>query len=230
MKVPDYMKKKRTEPLQFKPSTEPFWVMVPDSLYYTCVEPAGGPFVDPAVLRAIHSFDPGAIPVWEIRQWRAPYQRRPINVARIWIGRYNPTPNQWHIPFKVHMPTRAKHPRPNILDLPLFLAQPQGGLTDPIPFDWRTYGLCRTSFLSPDKAIERYEERQKERLAEEERRARHEEQEAEYFNRHLQKILDRYDPSELDWAAYRGKYERAARKRSELNVEGNPFIHVRGAA
>src|SRR5687767_13714726 len=85
---------------------------------YTCVEPAGGPHVDPAVLRAIREFDPGAIPIWQIQAYLPPGKMGfdyVITDAHVGIARHVRDPRGSVLLSNVDMHSGAKHPRPNVL-------------------------------------------------------------------------------------------------------------------
>lgn len=188
-----------------------FWRVCNED-WYTCIPSAGGA-VDPAVLRELHTFYPGAIPMEWRQKWIPPNSYDPIVVRYHVVGVYNPTPREGHVPFYVEMPARPKHPVPNILD---FVAQDDdradGGPPGYMPFDFklvaylrRIYNEHRTAKELGDLIKARYERRMAmlEKLAEE----------AEYaegdLKRWLYKRLAQF--SDVEWAEYyrgRGKRKR----------------------
>jgi len=116
---------------------------------YTCVAPPGFE-KDPAVTKAIHEFDPGAIPLWRVQLWRLPTGPEVI-VVHHGIGRYFPVPRYFRKrPLRVEMPLGARGPAPNALDKILeddsTLQYKQGGPGDYQPWDWSIYAWCRFQY------------------------------------------------------------------------------------
>jgi hypothetical protein len=126
------------------------WRLAGDDVY-TCVPPPGYE-VDPAVLRAIHEFDPGVIPIWRIQVWIHPNSERRETFVHPGIGRYFSYPRYLRRQFHVTMPARVEHPVPNFLDA-IFEDQKcarylfEGGPGGYIPWDWATYEWCRRMYV-----------------------------------------------------------------------------------
>lgn len=142
--------------------TVDYWRNVGDD-HYTCVAPPGYE-IDPAVTAAIHEFDPGAIPLWDVRLWIPPGSLEPIPFVYHGIARYYPFPRQLRRPPRVMMPAVPTHETPNFLDAVFEDDTTKlcraGGPSAYIPWGWNVYVWCRTQFNrltaeAYDKLLER---------------------------------------------------------------------------
>lgn len=192
------------------PHTAPGWRIVGDDIY-TCIEPAQGPYVDPDVLKAIHEFDPGAIPIWRVQVYLPPGkmgEQHLVKVAHVGIARYVRNPSAAHALMHVSMPENPTHPQPNVLE---FIweddteARKHGGPNAILPFDWKLHKYMETRVARNQSApqmvkdwLERIREKQ-------EREALASRAELAYRQRHLekavQKTLESVTPKEL-WQQY----------------------------
>lgn len=145
------------------------WRIVGDDVY-TCVPPPGYE-IDPAVLAAIHEFDPGLIPIWRIQFWIRPNEERREVVVHSGIARHFPHPRYMRRAFHVLMPAAAEHPVPNFLDA-IFEDQlcgtyMMGGPGGYMQWDWSVYYWCREKFMSVTvKRFDQLMENKRNRLAE----------------------------------------------------------------
>lgn len=236
MKIPSFLgKPKQAHEVGFSlPSgihDAPGWRVVPEPPHFSCIEPAGGPFVDKDVLRAIRVFKPDVVPVWVTKRWLPPGSMRPINESRIALGWRESDPKRKRFPFKCDMPTGADFPRPNVVTMPLDVLR-RDGPSDPIPFDSRAYHLAREWFCpgGPVEAAERLREKQRRESWLEAQKAESARQDEEALQRELERIMKFYDPKDSDWNAYYGELVKQRAKSTQKGVDGNPFIHMRGAA
>lgn len=94
--------------------TAPGWRLV-SADFYTMVEQPDCPR-DPNVLRAIHEFDPGAIPLVRKQVYLPPGSTVPFVAVHHVIGRYVPTTSSLRVPFYVETAPGHPEPKPNILD------------------------------------------------------------------------------------------------------------------
>lgn len=170
---------------------------------YTCVAPAGFE-KDPAVTRAIQSFDPGLIPIWRLQRWKFPGEDKETLVVHHGIGRFYPYPRHIRRPFHVTMPTGAEHPAPNFLDAVFedtdSLTFKMGGPGVYMPWDWSTYYFCRREFdrITAEKYLLLIEAH-RERMETERRKF---EEEVEYRKKQIEPwILKKLEDevSEADW-------------------------------
>ena len=170
---------------------------------YSCVAPPGQD-VDPAVIAAIHEFDPGAIPIWRTQLWAFPWSTEVYRVIHHGLARYYPIPRYVRRHFHVDMPADADFPAPNFLDA-MFeetdcLQYRMGGPGGFIPFGWNIYYWCRWQFdrITTEKwmaAVDR-------RVATTARLREAWEAEIEYRKRQIEPwILKKLDGvSDADWA------------------------------
>jgi hypothetical protein len=116
---------------------------------YTCVPPVGYE-KDPAVTAAIHTFDPGVIPIWRIQNWIAPGEEAPKQYVHHGFSRYYPHPRRLRRGFVCPVPAGHRGETPNFLD---FILEDQetldfrrGGPGGFVPWDWATYTWARRQF------------------------------------------------------------------------------------
>ena len=181
------------------------WRLASDDVY-TCVPPPGYE-IDPAVLKAIHEFDPGVIPIWRIQVWHPPNTERRETFVHPGIGRYFPHPRYLRRPFYCAMPARAQHPVPNFLDA-IFEDQLcarylfQGGPGGWIPWDWATYYWCRAKFVQ--LTTKKWDQIMEAKRARETKARRDWEEDIEYRKKQIEPYLTK-KASEIpdgDWDAY----------------------------
>lgn len=170
---------------------------------YTCVAPPGFE-KDPAVARAIQSFDPGVIPIWRLQRWKFPGESKITLVVHHGIGRYYPYPRQLRRPFHCPMPVGAEYPAPNFLDAILedtgTISFKMGGPGTYMPWDWSIFYWCREKFMSI--TAEKYVKLIAARRAREEQEHRDFEYEIEARRREIEPwILKKLESgaSEADW-------------------------------
>lgn len=170
---------------------------------YSCVAPPGFE-KDPAVTRAIQSFDPGVIPIWRLQRWKFPGDAQETLVVHHGLGRYYPFPRHLRRPFHVTMPAGAEYPAPNFLDA-IFedtstITFKMGGPGVYMPWDWSIYYWCREQF---DRiTAEKYEELVEAHRERMERQRREFEEELEYRRKQVEPwILKKLEGevSEADW-------------------------------
>ena len=130
----------------------------------TAVAPAGYE-ADTAVTAAIHTFDPGVIPIWRISVYRAPNEDLFRQFVHHGIGRHYPFFTHLRRPFQVDLPAGADlQDEPNFLDC-IFedvdsKAYLRSGPGDFLPWTWWTYKFCRINWeritqAAWDKRIEK---------------------------------------------------------------------------
>lgn len=175
------------------PHTAPGYRIVGDD-FYTCIEPSGGPHVDPAVLRAIHEFDPSAVPVWRKQTYLPPGrmgEEHLLKVSHVGIARYK-ADRRSATEFHPEMPEGADFKRPNVLefiwedDAP---ALKNGGPGTVLPFDWGLYRYMRSRFnrnVTNKVMVKAWLDRTRERH---EREARQSKEELAYRQNHLERSL-----------------------------------------
>jgi len=170
---------------------------------YSCVAPPGFE-KDPAVTRAIQSFDPGVIPIWRLQRWKFPGEGKSTLVVHHGIGRYYPYPRHLRRPFHVTMPVGAEYPAPNFLDA-IFedtstVSFKMGGPGVYMPWDWSTYYWCRRQYDAI--TAERYMKRLEAHWERMERDRKSFEEELEYRKKQIEPwILKKLEDevSEADW-------------------------------
>jgi hypothetical protein len=125
---------------------------------YTCVEPAAGPHVDPAVLRAIREFDPEAVPIWQLQAFLPPGKSGldgVVRVAHVGIARHVQDPRGSASLFRVE--TLPGQTAPNILDF-IWMDNAQtmkdGRPAKVLPFDWSLYQYCLSKFNANTNPLE----------------------------------------------------------------------------
>lgn len=195
---------------------------------YSCIPPPGYE-PDPAVLAALHEFDPEAILAWRITPWLAPGIDHVVNVIHVGIMRYMPSPLYLRRHFQVLMPTDAQHPTPNFLDV--FFAGEQIAFPGPkayVPFDWECFTWCRKEYAR--LTLQQFDEDTERIQAEKKRRHDAWKEELEYRKKQLEPYLLRKAEtiSEADWERYQAA-QRVGVRRAGLR-QPKPFIHVRGVA
>lgn len=188
----------------------------------TAVAPAGYE-CDPAVTAAIHTFDPGVIPIWRISVYRAPNEEQFRQFVHHGIGRHYPYFTHLRRPFQVDMPAGASaQDEPNFLDC-IFedvwsKAYMRSGPGDFMPWDSWTYKFCRThweriTLAAYDKRIEKRKAREKKM---------HDDwlEEIEYRKAQIAPFIDKKlaNLSPADWRQY-AEYQA---KRDTAIREGRP--------
>ncbi len=197
---------------------------------YTCVHPAGFE-VDPAVLAAIHEFDPGAIPIVRVQLWSFPWSDEIYQVLHHGIARHYPIPRYLRRHLQVAMPADADFPTPNFLDA-IFeetntIHAKMGGPGAYVPFGWNVYYWCRWQFdrITVDKwltAIDR-------RKASLEKVRKAFEDDIEYRKRQIEPwILKKLEGvSDADW---REALELMWNRPNGVSLkEKKPFVQVGGS-
>lgn len=172
---------------------------------YTCVAPPGFE-KDPAVTKAIHEFDPQAIPIWRVQRWRLPSAPE-LNIVHHGIARYFPWLRYLNsIPLRVEMPMGARGPAPNKLDT-IFedqdtLQYKQGGPADYQPWDWSAYAWCR--FQYDKNTATAWMRRATAKAARLKREREAMEAELEYRKKQIEPFLMKKaeEISEYDWKQY----------------------------
>jgi hypothetical protein len=179
--------------------TAPGWRVLGDD-FFTCVQPVGGPIHDPAVVAAIHGFDPGAIPMWRKQRYLPPRSTQAVLVSHLAFGRHVRFPRRQLALFNVEMPPgQRQHPVPNELLMiwEFFDATYwyEGGPGAVFPSDMRQFRYMRADYLKGDKkGGDRFAEREAQSLAARERARESSARE----NEHKQRHLDAYVARQLD--------------------------------
>ena len=191
------------------------WRIVGDDIY-TCVPPPGYE-IDPAVLRAIHEFDPGVIPIWRLQVWIRPNSEDREVYAHCGISRYFPFPRYVRRQFYVHMPARAEHPTPNFLDA-IFEDQRcatylSGGPGAFLPWDWATYAWCREKFTA--LTAQKFDQLMEAKRDREAKMRKDWQEEIAYRKKQIEPYLLRKAEqlSDSDWEAYLGLMADRERRR-----------------
>jgi hypothetical protein len=195
--------------------------------WYTCVPPPGYE-LDPAVVEAIQTFDPGAIFIWRIQMWNAPGRRRPVQVVHVGIARYAPVPTWSRRHLQVQMPQDAEHEVPTLLDT-FFEGEPVGPGGPPayVPLDWTAHATARESFSR--LKVEEFDRRIEARRAREAAAHAAWVDELEYRKADVEpRILRTLDEKvgEYDWKQLEELYRYGPRKAKDRK----PFVHLRGVA
>jgi hypothetical protein len=183
--------------------------------HYTCVAPANFP-ADPAVTAALHEFDPGAIIMWRVQQWKVPGHAALRTIAHVGIGRCYPDPRYARAGFFVEMPQGAKHPAPNYLDR-FFEGDPiaPNGPGEVLPWDWGALAFCTRKWLRERLTVERFDAAIVRRKAREAKmRADHQAQ-IEYVKSWIEPWILRKIESSVsdgDWAEYQRLMAYGARR------------------
>lgn len=202
---------------------------------YTCV-PVPGYEKDPAVTRAIHEFDPGAVPMWRIQMWRFPGSARPVKVVHHVIGRYLPVHRYFKRGFRVSTPADWVGPVPNMLDAVLeddaIDQYKRGGPGGYVAWDWSLYRWCR--WMYDRITVEFWLKASERRQARRQRELAAATEELEYRKRQIEPWLLRKAGEISDYTAK--QYMRMMRERDEALRAGRkpprmkepkPFIVVR---
>lgn len=125
-----------------------YWRNVGDD-FYTCVAPAGYE-IDPAVTAAIHEFDPGVIPFWDIRLWIPPGSLQAVPFVYHGLARVYPFPRHLLRQPYFQMPAVPTHETPNFLDAVFEDDTTKlcraGGPSGYIPWGWNIYAWCRAQY------------------------------------------------------------------------------------
>lgn len=192
----------------------------------SCIPHVAYPW-DPAVLRAIHEFDPRVIPVWVTRVYRAVDTGGELVLGRhaiashVWNPRQPPDMNV----YRALMPIRGgPQQRPTQLDLHITRRPKGNGLCgDYVPFGWEVYKLLRRTYDEwSAKERMRYVDEHGE-VAQAARARKKAEEEAAYAaktdSRWLRKHLEQIDQNDLARIAAGG-----------ARHEPKPFVHVRQEA
>jgi len=171
----------------------------------TAVAPPGYE-ADPAVTAAIHSFDPGVIPVWRISVYRPPNEDQVQQFVHHGIARHYPYFTHVRRPFQVDMPVAADFLEPNFLDCifedthsKAFL---RSGPGDFMPWTWDTYLWCRQQFERI--TIAAYMKRIEKRQAREAKMRKDWQEELDYRKAQIQPYIDKKleKLSAADWRQY----------------------------
>lgn len=194
--------------------------------FYTCVPPSDRP-VDPVVLRMIHTFDPGLIPIWRKQLYLPTGAQRPILVTHHGIARHVRDPKGDRRLFHVEMPSNAKHPQPNLLEAILEeedeLMLHHGGPGKFQRFDMWLYKMLRRQFnvtKSPTEIIAAIMKR-KDAVRDAARKAFREEH--EYRKRHL----DAYVAARIDKIGPADFRDYVARMQGK-NRPTRPSVYLKG--
>jgi len=133
--------------------TAPGWRILGDD-FYTCVPQAHMP-IDKTVLRAIHSFDPGLIPMWRKQMFLPPGSVKPMVVTHYALGRRVRDPHGAYALLRVEMPRDAKHPKPNLLEVILENQDnKEGGPGSHVKFNMGLYHFLRKQYTDAMTAKE----------------------------------------------------------------------------
>lgn len=126
------------------PLTAPGWKEL--NIEYTCVPDAMYPW-DPAILKKINEFDPGATPLWVRWTFLSPDNTEVVTFGRHAIGRYKSTLTVDVPQIKVKgMPKNAKFKKPNLIEF-TWMDQPDGDLPGKYrAFDSRLLAHCRRNY------------------------------------------------------------------------------------
>jgi hypothetical protein len=181
----------------------PGW-RLPHADFYTCVAPADRP-IDPVVLRWIHTFDPGLIPIWRKQLYLAPGAQKPILVTHHGIARHVRDPKGARRLFHVEMPSNAKHPQPNLLEAILeeedLCMLHEGGPGKFQRFDMWLYRMLRKQYnvsKSPKEVVAAIMKRKdEERERAREARKREEEYRQRAINRFVASRIDSISESDV---------------------------------
>lgn len=114
----------------------------------SCIPDAAYPF-DPAVLRAIHVFDPRVIPLWVRRVYRNPSTGGVLVVGRHAIASHvwNPHSSIDRNVYRALMPTYRASERPTQVDFHHHGPRSGNGLVGPyLPFDGYVYDVLRRTY------------------------------------------------------------------------------------
>lgn len=192
----------------------------------TCVPPAGFP-KDPAVTRALHSFDPGIIPIWREALYTPPGESSPRVFVHHGIGRYYPNPRQLRRRFHVEMPSDADFQAPNFLDA-IFEdvyseSYVKSGPGAYLPWDWSVYKWCRERFI--EITVKAYLKRLEKRKAREDRERaswqddlnRREKELEPWIQKQLAKLSD------ADWEKYLAYWAEREKEKLEAIRTGRPI-------
>lgn len=180
------------------------WTWVGERI--SAVAPAGYE-ADASVTEAIHSFDPGVIPIWRISAYVPPGRTSPQTFVHHGIGRHFPYQRRVRRHFQCDMPLNATFGVPNFLDC-IFedtnsAAYIRGGPGDFWPWDWGVYYWARWHFERITAAA--WVKRMEKRRAREAKARKDWEDDLEYRKRQLepwiQKQLEKL--SDADWDRYR---------------------------
>lgn len=172
----------------------------------TAVAPAGYE-ADPAVTAAIHSFDPGVIPIWRISVYRAPNEDLFRQFVHHGIGRHYPFFTHVRKPFQVDMPVGSgPQDEPNFLDCIFEDVDSKGylrsGPGDFMPWSWWTYKFCRINWERITQAA--WDKRIEKRKAREAKMHADWKEELEYRKAQIQPFIDKKlsKLSAADWRQY----------------------------
>ena len=176
---------------------------------------------DPAVTRAIRTFDPDMIPLWVRWVFLSPQETGAPYVevfGRHAIGRWVKNPHYLHEPLRVLTPFHWRGPTPNQVDLIL------EGVPDPraadlpgafVPWDWRLYYFLRKAYTDHRSAKELakqfvHDPAEAQRRAQEQVRAEFEYRQRD-LQRYAQKQLDKVSEVEAREFFTGGKFEQPSR-------------------
>jgi hypothetical protein len=202
----------------------PGWRLAAED-FYTCVPPADRP-INPVVLRAIHEFDPGLIPIWRKQLYLPPGEQNPVMVTHHGIARHVKDPKGARRLFHVEMPRNAKHPTPNLLEAILEqedeVMMHEGGPGKFQRFDMWLYRMLRKQYNVSKSPKEIVAGIMKKRDEEKERARRARAVEDEYRQKRMDKLM----------AQYAGRITRADEReywRRMRNRPTRPSVYVKGA-
>lgn len=176
--------------------TAPGWRVLGDD-FYTCVQPVGGPIHDTTVVKAIHGFDPGAIPMWRKQRYLPPGSNQAVLVSHLAFGRHVPFPHRQLALFNVEMPpgsSRNAVPNELLMIWEFFDATYwyEGGPGAVFPSDMRQFRYMRADYLRGDKkGGDRFAERETEKLTAREQARAARAREDEYKQRRLDDYVER---------------------------------------
>jgi hypothetical protein len=197
------LRERKTTGFSFERKT---WKILGDD-FYTCVFPADMA-IDPAALRLIHSFDPGAIPIVRKQLWKDP-QGREVLVSHWGIARYIKNPKKAALLGYVEMPRDAKHPRPNVLEWIHEMSDPRkDGPAGFLPFDGWLAAYLHANYRETTDVVRELQDRLiKSKQRREDERQKHYDEMA-YRDWHMNKQITPWleKLGVADWAAtYRNK-------------------------
>lgn len=216
------------QPIEIGPPADSIWTAPGWRLWgkesWTCVPPVDMP-IDPVVLRAIHEFDPGAIPIWRKRRYLPPGDTQPVLFTHYAIGRHVRDPKGDRRLFHVEMPRNATHPAPNLLEFVLQIRGTRmmhhGGPGDHLPFGMGLYHALRDKFLANKTALQLADEQIALDDAERERIERENKAEEERRQAILAKRL-----TPIFEKVTRQDYLKHVAKVNGLLRPSKPFVHV----
>lgn len=216
--------------------TAPGWRIIGDDVY-TCVPPVDRAY-DPAMLRWVQSFDPGAIPMWRKQRYLPPDSNREVTVTHFCIGRHVAHPRTNLTLFRVEMPRNATHPAPNELEVVFEMQDEQllhhGGPGAYVRPGMFVYHFLRERYNANKKGSELAKEQLKARADRIRRDREAALAEDEYKQRRLERAFRKF--IELPgctiraWREYQARQAFRRIRRQLILGTSKPFVHLsRGA-